>query len=127
MSPAAKKKVKLDEATQAEIGRFMQASYAVEKGILEAIGLLKARKVQFADGDETRLINATIPELEAKLAKNDARRLAFIGGLQAIQPPTAADVQQAKKLSNELDDLIAENARATKVVRLVTKLARLAA
>ncbi|UCF67763.1 MAG: hypothetical protein JSV80_00200 [Acidobacteriota bacterium] len=118
-------RVDLERASAAERGRYIETSLRAEAGIEEAIGLLRVRKLQYASAEESALINVRIPQLEARLAKLRADRIAFLAGYKSIKPPTAADVARAKQLVGQLEALVAQTAKTRAVIAIASRLVRL--
>ncbi len=111
-----------DAAAPGQKANYLQEALATYDALGKAISLLQARSFGFADLAETNIINAEVPELQAKQRKVRAEMNAFLYQGTAIEPPTGADFAKVKALSQQLDSMKANSDQATVILQAVTSI-----
>jgi len=103
------------KAKQAAANYILLAKSA-ERALRVTQEMLIIRRAGFADLDETRAINAKLPEIIAAQVAIEAELNAFLAQSAAIQPPSATDVKNAQQLAEQLDAMNARSNNATEIL-----------
>ena len=106
------------ETTPEEQANYLTTGLNLDKVLGDSIALLNARKVLYADAEETRLITAQVGQLEAEQTKAYAEILAFLAKGLTINPPGPTQVADMEARSKSLDGMIASSTTTTAILTL---------
>ena len=111
-----------DEISEKEFANYVLCYLADRDVITDSIAYnkKKLKDPDLSDSEEAN-IEVQLLWLAAELAKLDAKRNAFRKKRAKINPPSDKQVEEAQKLSEESDELIANSKAATKSVALAKK------
>lgn len=112
------------EAKQAAANYLLLAKSA-ERALRNTQEMLIVRRAGFADLDETRDINAKLPEIVAAQVAIEAELNAFFAQSAAIEPPSDTDVKNAQQLAERLDAMNARSNNASTILAVAQQLAQI--
>jgi hypothetical protein len=110
----------IDDCTADETVRYLKDYFATVDIINEALGkyeTLATNATTVADRSNFRAL-ALEASRDLELLKN--RRLAFLSGGAAVQPPSQAQVDKAQQLSEKLAKIAAKEAQAKAIIKIAT-------
>jgi len=99
-----------------------ETANAVESAIEDAIRLLRRRRVApDVTMEELQQINASLPELQAELARVHAAILAFLAERGALPSPSREVAEKILESAQRLDANIAANLKTSGVLQLIQR------
>jgi hypothetical protein len=116
-----------DTSDEAKLGaaRFILLAKSTGRALRDAQEMLMVRRAGFADLDETRFINAKLPEIITEQAAIEAELNAFLAQSTSIMPPSDFELKNAQRLAEQLDAMNAASNRATTIIGATQQLAQI--
>jgi len=115
-------KVTKATADPTQTSNYLQEALVAYDSLGKVISLLQARSFGFAGLAETNIINAKVPQLQAEQLKVHAEMLAFLYRGTQIEPTTDADYAIVRALSQQLDQIKANNNNVDQILSVATEI-----
>ena len=112
-----------DQMSGDERSNFMEGLMATQRGLEESIDLLIQRKGVTNDAKEMTEISIAQSRLRSELSMRDSELTAFLADKLVVRAPTQAEVEQIKKVTDDIYRMQAASATATAIISAGTQLA----
>jgi hypothetical protein len=99
-----------------QVARYLSAQFHAQRGVEEALALLRTRRRQTGDPEERRDIDMELGELQEAAQRIDDERTAFMAENLVVVAPAEASVEHLKQIADRLDRMIASSATASAIV-----------
>lgn len=113
-------KLSKSQTTDAQDLNYVNTALALDQVLGDAIALMQARKVLYANAPESQRITVEVAKLEAEQAKAYAELLAFQAEQLLITPPSDKQAEDMLKRSKKLDAMVAAATTTGAIIELTT-------
>lgn len=110
------------ELDAGQVARYLSAQFHAQRGVEEALALLRTRRKQTGDPDERRDIDLELGELQVAAQRIDDERTAFMAENLTVVAPGDACVEHLKQIAERLDRTIASTATASAIITAASEI-----